>query len=149
MRQSSLTSIIDAVSKSERPRKSKRKMTAEEIDAEMPLRRFQELLDPWMKVGMATEYVFGYEELGHKWRSDFAWPDLKPPLLVEIEGGIHYGKKAGRHIRPIGYEEDCEKYSWASLLGFRLIRLTSGMIRKGAAYRLMREALKDLYPKKE
>lgn len=54
-----------------------------------------------------------------RWRFDFAWPDLK--VAVEVEGGIWRG---GRHQTPSGYRADCEKYNAATLLGWRVLRLT-------------------------
>ena len=33
-----------------------------------------------------------------------------------------------RHQRIGGYQADCEKYNWATMLGWRVIRLTSAMI---------------------
>jgi very-short-patch-repair endonuclease len=63
-----------------------------------------------------------------KWRSDFAWPDLK--LLVECEGGEH---TRGRHTRGTGFTKDCEKYNEAALKGWTVLRFTGSMIRSGAA----------------
>lgn len=63
-----------------------------------------------------------------KWRADFAWPDIK--LIVEVEGGTASG---GRHVRPDGFERDCEKYNAATLSGWRVLRVTSKMINSGAA----------------
>jgi len=58
-----------------------------------------------------------------KWEFDFAWPDQK--LAVEIEGGIWI---RGRHNRGAGYEQDCEKYNQAVLLGWRVLRFTPEMV---------------------
>ncbi len=59
-----------------------------------------------------------------RWRADFALfrggEDLR--VLVEIEGGIY---TQGRHSRPIGYANDCEKYNAAQLLGYKVLRFTS------------------------
>lgn len=54
-----------------------------------------------------------------RWRFDFAYPDIK--LAIEIEGGTWIG---GRHIHPIGFEKDCEKYNAATILGWRVLRCT-------------------------
>jgi very-short-patch-repair endonuclease len=56
-----------------------------------------------------------------KFRFDYAFPDKK--LAIEIEGGIWI---RGRHTRPIGYAKDCEKYNIAALMGWRVIRVTTG-----------------------
>jgi hypothetical protein len=58
-----------------------------------------------------------------KWRFDFAIP-LKA-VAIEIEGGIWSG---GRHTRGHGYESDCEKYNSATILGWRLFRLSPRLI---------------------
>lgn len=54
---------------------------------------------------------------------DFAWVDYK--LAIELEGGTMNG---GRHVRPKGYENDCEKYNLATLDGWRVLRYTSNML---------------------
>lgn len=61
---------------------------------------------------------------GRKYRADFAFPDKK--LLIELEGGIHNN---GRHTRPRGYSMDCEKYNQATILGWRILRYTSIMMK--------------------
>src|SRR5579872_1223858 len=69
-----------------------------------------------------------------RWRFDFAWPeDL---LAVEIEGGIW---NRGRHVRPRGYEKDCEKYNAAALAGWRVFRVTTPMLRDGRALALFQQ----------
>lgn len=82
--------------------------------------RFKEL---WNGEGFVEEHLFALEELGRRWRFDFAWPAKK--VAVEIEGGVFSG---GRHTRGYGYQSDCEKYNAATMLGWKLIRLTSKMI---------------------
>ena len=42
-------------------------------------------------------------------------------LAIEYEGGV-YG--AGRHIRPLGFIRDCEKYNLALSLGVPVLRYT-------------------------
>lgn len=44
--------------------------------------------------------------------------------LIELEGGIHSG---GRHTRAKGFIEDCFKYNMAAMLGYRVIRIATGM----------------------
>lgn len=63
-----------------------------------------------------------------KWAFDFAWPDLL--LAVEIEGGTY---SRGRHVRPQGFQNDCEKYNEATRLGWRVLRFTAKDVKSGAA----------------
>ena len=51
-----------------------------------------------------------------RWRFDFAWPHLM--LALECEG-------MGRHQRFAGYRSDCEKYTQAALMGWRVLRVMS------------------------
>lgn len=58
-----------------------------------------------------------------KWRFDFA--DPKSKVAIEVEGGIYTG---GRHTKPLGFIEDCEKYNEAAFLGWRVFRLPGKLI---------------------
>lgn len=80
------------------------------------------------------EYVFCP---GRRWRFDFAWPDQR--LAVELEGG-HWAH--GRHTRGAGFAADCEKYSTAAALGWRVIRATGDQVRTGQALKWAEQALK-------
>lgn len=71
---------------------------------------------------------------GRKWKADFIWPDQK--LMVEIEGGIYVG---GRHVQPVGYQKDCEKYNAAILLGWHLFRFTDIHLKNGYALKTILE----------
>jgi hypothetical protein len=55
-----------------------------------------------------------------KWRFDFAWPAQK--VAVEVEGGIWAN---GRHVRGLGFSNDCEKYNAAAAQGWRILRVTA------------------------
>lgn len=70
-----------------------------------------------------------------RWRFDLAWPSLR--LALEIEGGVWTG---GRHVRGKGFERDTEKYNAATLAGWRVLRVTTGMIRDGRALALLEQA---------
>lgn len=63
-----------------------------------------------------------------RWRFDFAHPESW--IAVEIEGGHWSG---GRHVRGAGFAADCEKYSVAATLGWRVIRATTGQVLSGLA----------------
>ncbi len=43
-------------------------------------------------------------------------------VAIEFEGGVWSN---GRHIRPLGFIRDCEKYNLASLNGYIVLRFTS------------------------
>lgn len=72
-----------------------------------------------------------------RWRFDFAFPESY--IAVEIEGGHFTG---GRHGRGTGFEKDCEKYNSAALLGWRVLRYTTGMVYAGTAIDEVLQALK-------
>ena len=71
-----------------------------------------------------------------KWTFDFCWPALK--LACEVEGGIWM---KGRHTRGKGYEKDLEKYNEAALAGFRMIRVSTGMVKAGTAVNVIERAI--------
>ena len=82
-----------------------------------------------------TEYRF---HPTRKWRFDYAWPDPKLRLACEVDGAVHVG---GRHSRGVGIEKDCEKFSEAAILGWRVMRVTTGMVKSGQALSLIERAL--------
>jgi very-short-patch-repair endonuclease len=82
---------------------------------------------------LRAEKISGYDKEyqfhpTRKWRFDFAWPLEK--FAVEIEGGVWSG---GRHTRGKGFIEDCIKYNEAVMLGWRVIRVTTEMVKSGEA----------------
>lgn len=79
------------------------------------------------------EYRFHPER---KWRLDFAWPAQK--LGAECEGGIWTN---GAHTRGAHFTKDCEKYNTATLMGWRIFRFTTDMVKDGTALKTITEAL--------
>lgn len=79
------------------------------------------------------EYKF---HLDRRWRFDFSWPEHL--VACEVEGGVWTN---GRHVRGRGYTDDCEKYSAAAVLGWRVIRVTPEHIRSGKAVQWILQAL--------
>lgn len=71
-----------------------------------------------------------------QWRFDYAWPKLM--VALEIEGGVW---TKGRHIRPIGYIGDIEKYNAATLAGWRVFRATPAMLHSNSFWEMLRSAL--------
>src|SRR5215472_7228220 len=65
------------------------------------------------------------------WRADLAWPGRM--ILLEVEGGVF---TQGRHTRATGYLDDMVKYNRATLMGWRLYRVTPEMIKDGLALAL-------------
>lgn len=76
------------------------------------------------------------KEMGRDWRFDFAWPLYH--VAVEIEGGT---KNGGRHVRPAGFEADCEKYAEAALAGWIVLRVTADQVHDNRALRWLERAL--------
>jgi very-short-patch-repair endonuclease len=74
-----------------------------------------------------------------RWRFDLAWPAHR--LAAEVEGGTWV---AGRHSRGAGYEADLEKYNEATLLGWRVLRVTTHMVIDGRAIELLERAFATL-----
>lgn len=73
-----------------------------------------------------------------QWRFDFAWPQAM--VAVEIDGGTNLG---GRHIRPEGFRKDCIKLNSAVLMGWRVLRGDSMMVKDGTLLDAIAEALKE------
>jgi|TARA_R100001530_G_scaffold20206_1_gene16903 very-short-patch-repair endonuclease len=63
-----------------------------------------------------------------KFRFDFVIPQAN--LVAEVEGGTWRG---GRHTSGAGFRKDCEKYNLALEHGWRVLRFTTDMVRKGLA----------------
>ena len=71
-----------------------------------------------------------------RWRMDFADPARM--IAVEIEGGTWAG---GRHTRGSGFAADCEKYSTAAVMGWRVLRFTTDQIKSGMALQMLQHAI--------
>jgi very-short-patch-repair endonuclease len=71
-----------------------------------------------------------------RWRFDFAWPDRQ--IAVEVDGGTWV---QGKHSRGAGVHNDCEKACQAAILGWRVLRVDSVMVRDGTALRAVQAAL--------
>jgi len=67
---------------------------------------------------VAPEWEYKFDEQ-RNWRFDFAWPEKK--VALEVEGGIY---THGRHGRGSGIAKDIEKYNQASVLGWKVLRVT-------------------------
>lgn len=92
--------------------KAYRTGTRKHLDRAGELVRLMELHAPTLLHGMVQEHKFC---VGRKWRFDLAWPDLKAPLAVEVNGG-RWQAGGGRHNTPADYE----KMQMAAVLGWRV-----------------------------
>ena len=77
-----------------------------------------------MNGGMPDPVEEYYFHPKRKWRFDRAWPQYL--VAVELEGGVW---SEGRHVRPQGFEGDCEKYNTAATFGWRVLRFTGKMLK--------------------
>ena len=98
---------------------------------------WEELLAIQIRASKLTAPVREYLFMsGRKFRADFAWPDQK--LIAECDGGT-WAK--GGHSSGKGIERDYERDCLAVIGGWRVLRFTSGMIRRGDALRMIERAL--------
>ena len=64
-----------------------------------------------------------------KFRFDYVFlldNSLIKGIAIEFEGGVWSN---GRHIRPLGFIKDCEKYNLATVNGYVVLRFTSECIK--------------------
>ena len=92
-------------------------MTPEE---EMDLHMLAVGIPPW-----ESEYRFHPKR---RWRLDRAWPDQK--IGLEIHGGVW---TSGRHNTGSGFTRDREKMNEATILGWRILEVTTSQVRDGSA----------------
>ena len=86
--------------------------------------------------GLAPESEWAFAK-DRKWRFDYVFPDAM--VAVEIEGGTRNG---GRHNRHDGFEKDAAKYNEAAILGWKVLRFTSEMVKRGDAIDTVLRALR-------
>ncbi len=63
-----------------------------------------------------------------KWRFDYAW--VKQKLALEVDGGIYVN---GGHSRGAARESDYTKDANAIILGWRVLRVSTGQLKDGLA----------------
>ena len=73
-------------------------------------------------VPFAREHKFHMER---KWRFDFVLLPLTRKIAIEVEGGVF---NKGRHTRGKGFENDLLKYNQAVLLGWKVLRYSTGQV---------------------
>ena len=89
------------------------------------------------------EFAFA-KGIGRDWRLDFAWPDVL--VALEIQGGgwlepDEDGNRRGAHGGGTALERDCEKYSRAAALGWRVLQVTPSHVKSGQTLGWVEEAL--------
>lgn len=75
-----------------------------------------------------------------RWRFDFALPEHR--VAVEVEGGVWIG---GRHTSPKGFIGDIEKYNTATLMGWRVLRVTPDKLCKAETIEMIRSAVSGYF----
>ena len=89
--------------------------------------------------GLATpEREFRFHPT-RRWRFDMAYPDHL--LAVEIHGGVW---SQGRHTRGGGFTKDCEKYTAAAILGWRILHFTGSQVSTGEAVGKLEKAIEAI-----
>jgi hypothetical protein len=105
----------------EKPKQPKTQ-TRKDLDAELKKQFAATFESTWKLLGgpeLETEHYF---HPTRQWHSDYLH---RPTMtLIELEGGAFSG---GRHTRGKGFVEDALKYNTATLLGYRVIRIATGM----------------------
>jgi very-short-patch-repair endonuclease len=110
-----------------------------------PIRPANILLEKHLKelgFGFWREIAFHTER---KWRFDYVLLDslqdkANNRIAIEIEGGIY---TRGRHTRGAGYERDLDKYNTATLMGWRVLRFSTGQVLRGEAKAFLSEWLAE------
>lgn len=86
-----------------------------------------------LNIDVVKEYRF---HPVRKWRFDYAIIEHK--IALEVEGGVWTG---GRHTSPQGFLGDIEKYNTATLMGWRVFRVTPDDLYKTATLNLIKTAI--------
>lgn len=74
-----------------------------------------------------------------RWRFDFVAYGPSTHVAVEVDGGSWSG---GRHTTGAGFQADCDKLNEATLMGYRVLRVTPAMVDDGRALALIERALR-------
>jgi very-short-patch-repair endonuclease len=107
------------------------------VTGQLPVSDLEEMLAWQIRVSRlpAPQREWRFDP-ARRWRFDFAWPDLM--IAAEVDGGTHTG---GRHVRGVGYENDCIKLCAAVDTGWRVYRFTAAMVTDGRALTYLGRAL--------
>jgi len=72
------------------------------------------------------------------WKFDFAWPNSKPMVALEIDGGAY---TQGRHTRGKGFIKDQQKRNRATVLGWQVFNCVPADVKDGSIFATLREVL--------
>lgn len=98
-----------------------------QLEAEMKQQFARQFEAQWTLLGgPALEKEVRFDS-SRQWRADYVVETATGKWLIELEGGV-YLKSGGGHRSKGGYIDDVFKYNTASLMGFKLIRIATGMI---------------------
>jgi len=109
-----------------------------------------------LKIPYEREYVFSKK---NKWRFDFAIPEKK--LAFEVDGGLYKKQKwkdrqgnirtheGGRHLDPIGFQNDSKKFIYAKVQGWDVLSIPAPWLKhypqhKAAAHLLTYQEVKEI-----
>lgn len=102
--------------------KEPKTQTRKDLDAELKQQFARSFEAQWRLLDGPPLHPEFYFCPDRQWRSDYLVIGTK--VLIELEGGVFSG---GRHIRAKGFIEDIYKYNMAAMLGYRVIRIATGM----------------------
>ena len=94
---------------------------------------FTQICAKELGVECVKEYRF-YKN--RQWRFDYALPKYK--IAIEVEDGVW---TQGRHVRPVGFLGDMNKYNMATLMGWRLFRTTPKKLLTNDTLKLLKNAI--------
>lgn len=103
-----------------------------DLDAELRKQFALQFEAQWCLLGgpeLEPEFRFCPER---QWRADYRCGQW----LIELDGGV-YSK--GRHTRGPGFVEDCFKLNAAAMLGYRVIRIATGMANADYLRKIIKE----------
>jgi very-short-patch-repair endonuclease len=107
-----------------------------------------------------------------EYRSEFVYPDPREMLIIEVDGGLNVGRRnrkqqardaqeealaalagvtikrpprGGGHASPDGYERDRVRDAEALCLGYRVLRVTPGMVERGEAVAYIERVLRMIW----
>src|SRR5579859_5940343 len=89
------------------------------------------------KIDFVRQFRFHTTRL---WKADFSLRGINGDILIEIEGGVFM--KKGGHTTGKSYSENCIKYNHAALMGFVVLRFTTGQVQSGEAINFIKQYLK-------